>query len=233
MSERVFLEVRTEQFAKIFNKATEQEKEVLGEMHLHYEREFDRLKHQHAADPYNVAHSINLLVDDSVAQLLARHPRAREVKCKAGCAACCHLHVGITLQEAVLLVVAAENAGIEIDWQLVQRQARWTFKQWGEQKARDRRCVFLGPGALCSVYESRPVPCRKYMVLSDPKHCDTVKFPGAKVLNMLAPEAEVIGSAMRGPFEGGSMPKMLLKAREWIAAQIAAQSAQCSDGSSS
>jgi Fe-S-cluster containining protein len=208
---RQSIEPRTDAVIKIWRKASERDRTMIGEMHQHYEREVRRIVDE-GNEPQNVAHTIHTLIDPDVSRTLTETANGRKVKCREGCAHCCSLQVNITHEEAVLLVGYCEDEGIAVDWDKLRRQASHNFKQWDSQSARERRCVFLGTDSRCTVYEHRPAACRKYMVLSAPALCDTVRHPGAQVAVVVAIEAEVIVSAMLGVLDNGSMPRMLLQA---------------------
>jgi Fe-S-cluster containining protein len=204
---------RTEGVIKIWDRASEHERVQLGQMHQHYESEVRRIVDE-GNEPHNVAHTIHGLVDASVAHTIATHPEGKNVSCRRGCASCCSLFVNITREEAELLLLVMERDGIEVGWRRLQRQAQWNLAQWGDQPLAERRCVFLGASDECRVYEHRPTSCRKYMVLSKPKRCDTVKHPGGQVAILAPIEGEFIASAALGVLDSGSMPRMLLLAKE-------------------
>lgn len=204
---------RTEAVISIWKRASEQERALLGQMHRHYEVELARLKHE-GVEPQNIAHTIHGLVDESVQHTMATHPKAPDVKCSKACAGCCSLFVNITHEEAVLLVGWCAAEGIAIDWGKVHRQAACDLRQWAKQKAGERRCVFLAADDTCRIYEHRPTTCRKYLVFTQPRYCDTVRHPGHQV-GILAPvEGEMIASAALGVLDSGSLPRMLLQAKE-------------------
>jgi Fe-S-cluster containining protein len=205
----------TEAFAKMFENGTEHDRSMLGNMHLHYESEVHRLVDE-GQEPQNIAHSLNRLVDESVAATLLTK-NGRKVQCKRGCAACCKINVSITREEAVLLVIAAAQKDVAIDWEKVERQSGHRLATWKDQTPVDRRCVFLNNHEECSVYGHRPAACRKYLVVSDPKNCDTIKFPGRDVTVLSPILGEAVASAMLGVLEWGSMPRMLLQAKKDIA----------------
>ncbi|SCK49445.1 Predicted Fe-S-cluster oxidoreductase [Variovorax sp. HW608] len=197
----------TEAFAKIFTNASERERTMLGEMHLHYEGQVRKMVEQ-GHEPHNIAHTLNGLVDDSVAETLKTR-NGRQVQCKRGCAACCKIHVSITLAEASLLLIAAEQKRIELDWDKVERQAEHGLATWKELPPGDRRCVFLNEKDECRAYEHRPAACRKYLVASDPKNCNTYKYPDAEVRIVAPIVGEAVVSSMLGVLDWGSMPRML------------------------
>lgn len=202
----------TEAFASMFMNASEQDRTVLGQMHQHFEGEVRRIRDE-GNEPHNIAYTINGIVDASVANTL-KTKNGRKVQCRRGCASCCKLHVSITREEAALLLIAAEQEEIPIDWARVERQSEHNLATWKDQGPADQRCVFLDSRNECSVYEYRPTACRKYLVASDPKNCNTIKFPDAKVAIVAPVEGEAVVSAMLGILDWSSMPRMLLQAKE-------------------
>jgi Fe-S-cluster containining protein len=204
---------RTEAVVKIWNKATDHERQLLGQMHQHYEHEVLRMVAEGHA-PHNIAHTLHGLVDESVTHTLATHPEGRNVRCRRGCAACCSLFVNITHEEAELLLLVIARDEIPVSWRRMQRQAQWSLADWGAQPLAERRCAFLSEGNECRVYEHRPTVCRKYMVISPPKRCDTVKHTAGQVAILAPIEAEFVASAALGVLDSGSMPRMLVQAKE-------------------
>lgn len=201
----------TEAFAQMFENGNEQDRTTLGEMHLHYEAEVRRIVAE-GNEPQNIAYTINRIVDESVAQTL-KSKNGRKVQCARGCAHCCKLNVSITHEEAVLLLIAAEQKHVAIDWAKVERQSPHRLATWKDQDPADRRCVFLNGREECSVYEHRPAACRKYLVTSDPKNCNTYRYPGRQVTMVAPVVGEAVVSAMLGVLDWGSMPRMLMEAR--------------------
>lgn len=179
-------------------------------MHEHYEREFHKHKME-GAQPEGMAAGIHDAIDDMVEHLMQTSPQAPEVKCRRFCSHCCHVHVTITRNEALLLHHAAREAHIEIDRDKLARQASHTHTDWRDMDDADRGCVFLDQMGGCKVYEHRPGACRKYFVISDPALCDMKTHPGGNVLNFVSIPAEVVQSAALMTFETGSMPAMLLR----------------------
>lgn len=204
----------TEAYAQIFQNAGDRDRTVLGEMHLDYEAKVRWLVEQ-GTEPQNIAHTLNGLVDESVATTL-KTKNGRGVRCARGCASCCKINVSITREEAVLVLIAAENKRVAIDWDKVERQSAHRLATWKDQSHADRRCVFLNDREECSVYEHRPATCRKYMVASDPKNCNTSKHPGREVTIVAPIVGEAVVSAMLGVLDWGSMPRMLLEAKPTI-----------------
>lgn len=164
-------------------------------------------------DPASVAYSLNDELDERMVGLLRTDPRAGEVKCRRGCAACCHVPVDLYPQEAVLLRAYAADLGMEIDEARLDRQAEKTTDTWAELAPADRRCVFLAADDSCSVHGVRPGVCRKYLVITEPEFCDTYRHPGHEVLRLFSMEAEIIHSAAMTTFGCQMMALQLIAAR--------------------
>jgi len=107
----------------------------------------------------------------------------QEVRCKMGCADCCHALFDLTLIEALYLRRKAVERFRESDWeQLLERANRadrqvykikrkaFADQQKGvstnqvlEEVASQRvRCPLLDEHDACAMYDSRPITCRVY-----------------------------------------------------------------------
>lgn len=161
--------------------------------------------------PERVAVTVHEVVDERLQHMLATSMHGPDVKCRKGCAACCHLNVDIFPQEAQLLRMVAADEGIVIDEARLARQASKDDSTWRELSPEDRRCVFLGGDLSCKVYEHRPGACRKYLAKTDPDLCDMVKHPGGKVGIVFSVEAEIVHSAAMTAYGAGNMAAMLLR----------------------
>jgi uncharacterized protein len=167
------------------------------------------IKHQQAEE-MSIAYSVHRDMQEIINKFLRENEVSKDVTCKQGCSFCCYLNVDISHSEAKLLLYYAEELGIEVDWELIQKQSN--AKSINQLKFSDRKCPFLKDGA-CSVYEHRPASCRKYHVVTDPKLCDTQKHNGARVTITNIWQAEILASALFNVYESGTMSKMLLKAK--------------------
>jgi Fe-S-cluster containining protein len=198
-------------FKRIMLRATPKEQKQLWQMLKFYEKQFsgiDKSDHQREG----IADGIHASIDKLVIEIRQRDPgNAAKVACKKGCAHCCYTEVGITRDEALLLHHAAQEAGIKIDAERLRAQAAHEDKKWPELDYKQRGCVFLSADNTCGVYEHRPTACRKYMVVGDPKQCDSREHYGAKVGVFTNPEAEVLHCAALRVLANGSMARMLLE----------------------
>lgn len=159
----------------------------------HYVNEFERIPAGAVR-----AHSIHCAIDKAIEDSRARG-EIKNTTCKQGCTACCYQRVGITPDEADLLAYVMEGGEIEIDRDLLARQAAHKGDEldfWNLPRE-EARCVFLGPTGDCRVYEHRPSACRKYFVRSAPEIC-AIRSDSANARTVevnASYDAEVMGSA--------------------------------------
>ncbi|WP_457334893.1 YkgJ family cysteine cluster protein [Rhizobacter sp. P5_C2] len=80
--------------------------------------------------------------------------KAREpfVACEKGCASCCHMNVTITKAEADRLERAAGRRAAAVDRSVHHDQGKFVGIP----------CPFLDAQGACTVYEDRPLSCRKH-----------------------------------------------------------------------
>ena len=144
-----------------------------------------------------------------------RPEAARAVRCQRGCAHCCRIWVGITLDEALLLAERVREGRAEISMMRLDLQRHWSDPQdFARHSWESARCVFLSDDGSCSVYEDRPNPCRALQVASDPEFCRTAE-PSGQVLAVINPRAEMLVSAAQTADEGTG--NNLLATRLWEA----------------
>ena len=123
---------------------------------------------------------LNNEIDDfiGVRRVRAETETGDTVKCRRGCAACCHMLVTTSLPEVVNALKAAERNG---HFTTLSERSPETTDQFNrvlnpELKLADwldqqHRCLFFSDDGDCMVYEERPQTCRAYLVLSDPEKC--------------------------------------------------------------
>ena len=131
--------------------------------------------------------------------------------CRRVCSACCHLHVTITEPEAKLALLEAADAGWQIDIERarVRAQAR-SVEAWSELRDEQRACIFLTPAGLCAIYQHRPGACRKYMVVSPPAECDSIRRPGPELPNDRGRGRGSCSTQRLTFFPSGTLPAMIL-----------------------
>lgn len=132
-----------------------------------------------------------------------------KVKCSKGCGFCCMVKVKITQDEAKLLIKHAKENNIEINKDSLEVQANNDGKKYFNLPNHQRRCQFMAEDNSCKVYDVRPMSCRKYHVITEPKLCDTYGVNNIGALINLNNEAIVSG--IFNAVEAGYMPNMLLK----------------------
>lgn len=100
--------------------------------------------------------------------------------CSKGCPHCCRMDVQITTFEAEYIVMATGIPHVP--------NARFTTGHKGA-------CPFLSNAGECSIYAFRPLFCRTYHALSDPKLCGT---PGADIAQYGSMESNMGNILYRG-----------------------------------
>ncbi|MGC8530189.1 MAG: YkgJ family cysteine cluster protein [Leptospirillia bacterium] len=131
------------------------------------------------------------------------------MSCRASCAACCRMMVGVTRGEGEILRerFRSEAAGPRKDRWLpllaarsedlhaVSRLAPMVDPEHPLSSLEDMlatceayeelsvTCPFLGEDRLCQIYEERPLMCRICWTLTDPRDCDPGEGPPVKFRN--------------------------------------------------
>nr|EES52165.1 MAG: protein of unknown function [Leptospirillum ferrodiazotrophum] len=131
------------------------------------------------------------------------------MSCRASCAACCRMMVGVTRGEGEILRdrVRSEPEGPRKerwlpllaarseDLHAVARKAPMADPEHPLSSLEDMlstceayerlsvTCPFLGEDRLCQIYESRPLMCRICWTLTDPRDCDPGEGPPVKFRN--------------------------------------------------
>ncbi len=150
---------------------------------------------------------------ESAALIDLENDRASHIKtsCQKGCASCCNLEIEITAEDAELLAQAVIENNIPFDKErLIEQASRKRLDPlWERRVHSENRCVLLNAENACSVYESRPMVCRKHAVVSPADDC---MRPGGEPLPRTIPINEIIISANLNITSGdhGSFASMLL-----------------------
>ena len=162
-------------------------------------------------DSASLVHSFHVELDSEIERLkIKRADLAKDVKCRQGCSYCCYMNVDISRDEALLIKMVIKEKRLKIDMPRLKHQAKnQGLKAWRKLKPKQQKCVFLGESALCMIYEHRPAPCRKLLVISDPKLCNMKKVQ--KVGRFIDWHVEVIASAILNGSKSGTLPEMLLE----------------------
>jgi Fe-S-cluster containining protein len=195
---------------QMWQRASESERAMLVAMCEHYERELARALRD-AINEHSAIASIHAAIDEETQRTRESHPRGRDVPCAKGCSHCCHLPVDATRLEAELALSYADELDVPINMTRLAKQATKTHETWSDLTLGERRCVFLGAGGVCRVYEHRPAACRKYMVVGNPRDCDTGRKYGGRVMFLAAPEAEAATNAIYLHERADHLPRLLLR----------------------
>ncbi len=99
-----------------------------------------------------------------------------QISCRKGCSACCHMEVEVTSHEARILGKLVKDGHV-IDRERLKRQSQRELQdpQWKQgSRNPDNPCVFLNGEGSCSIYDHRPVMCRRHSVTTPAKNCETL-----------------------------------------------------------
>lgn len=129
----------------------------------------------------------------------------KDIRCKAGCTACCFIDVDVSGDEAGVIIDYCRENNIEIDREYLTKQAAVGRKSYSDLS----KCFFLKDN-LCSIYPVRPIACRKHWVKSDPILCDFSKNIVNQVNGYFDVNAEILASALLNVDETGPIEKMIL-----------------------
>lgn len=155
-----------------------------------------------------VTNMFHKLTDRFLQKTIAEN-KDTDIKCSKGCSFCCYINVDITEDEGVLIEEYCKRNSITIDYEQLGKQVNSTPETYLNIPYQDRRCAFLKNNE-CSIYEVRPIACRNYLVVSDPKDCNT-EFEVKKTLNFVTINTEILYSTLSSVSEFNSMSKTLLK----------------------
>lgn len=153
----------------------------------------------------SAAYSMQLHLDEVIEEVAGESDI--KISCSKGCYWCCEQMVAITGHEAQLIVEWCASNDLVIDKAKLIRQSKLTdASTW--TKSVDKQCIFLKDG-ICSIYQVRPMTCRKYLVASPPRKCNsTVKKLVKQFVDI---KIEVIVSAVQNISLFLPLPEQLLK----------------------
>lgn len=150
------------------------------------------------------------IADQAIGIDLTKNP---EPTCKIGCSHCCYMNVDVFEDEAIYLAQKIKKGEITYNEEEFEHQKSLDADGlWGDP----RPCIFL-KDSKCSIYEDRPVGCRKYfVVVDDPeKTCKMSPYVDREVGTLAMVNAEIVYSALANisPMgENSSLAFMLDKA---------------------
>lgn len=158
---------------------------------------------------FEVVEAFLKLVDESLKKI--PNDLVKQIKCKKGCAFCCRNRVYVSLVEAQHIIHYCNSHGIAIDVDYLKEQAKLREDR-DYHFTKFNKCVFLDENELCSIYKVRPLGCRKYFVVTDPKNCNMDGEP-KQVTSIITTEADMmISGLMAADRASGNLPEMLLLA---------------------
>jgi Fe-S-cluster containining protein len=204
-----FLQLKiSESLAGLMSQMNEKQQGIVADMIAFYKQQYSSLRNLNNAE--SVSSSIHNEIDKIMDETI-REEKVHKVSCSKGCSFCCYLFTEISDDEATLLTAYSKEIGFEIDYDYLEKQSVETEEDFQKLRYRTRRCVFLDKEGGCSVYQHRPMACRKLLSVSDSSKCDTQKRNGEQIAKLASVEAEAITAAVLNERETGSIAKMLLK----------------------
>lgn len=132
------------------------------------------------------------------------------MSCRKGCAACCHINVTITLEEAAVIAAYCAENDIPINQAYMQEQVK--LSEYHLARSAISACAFL-KDKECSIYEVRPMSCRKHFVQSHPLYCDLKLVGNHETEIFFHPAVEIFMAAVLSASitQTGRLPKMVLE----------------------
>ena len=118
--------------------------------------------HDNLAD---AALAVMAIADAAAAAFQAHFPNPPVLACRAGCDACCHLHVMVPpgVAEAMARHLVTHLAPPALDALKAELQKAVEAAQGLPDPSKlHYRCPLLGIDGLCTVYEVRPLTCRAF-----------------------------------------------------------------------
>lgn len=113
----------------------------------------------------------------------------KETTCKKGCSHCCYIHTAVRKSEGVMIAEYVKSEDLKIDKARLAIQAeKKIIDEFDKLPNPMKRCVFLGADNTCKIYSIRPMVCRNFYVVSNPKLCNTKVHPGGIVAVLNVPE---------------------------------------------
>jgi Fe-S-cluster containining protein len=176
----------------------------------YYSNQYETLRKENNAE--SVSSAIHGAVEDAIKELISNE-KEKTPSCGKGCSFCCYLKTDISDDEAVLLTEYSREIGFKIDYNYLEEQIVKTDEDFLKIPYAKRKCVFLNEEGACSVYEHRPIACRKLIVVSNSEDCDTENKSGERVARLASVEAESISVAVLNTRKSGGLAEMMIKAK--------------------
>lgn len=139
-------------------------------------------------------------------------PDGFDISCKKGCTYCCYTNVDINEFEGAALYYVARQLNLKLKPKKLRAAVRHDKRVNPTNKY---PCPFLDTQRkVCRAYEYRPIMCRKFFVVGDPKDCDVSESKQTMVVyNSLAELFNEVFCEFAAYCEAkdGGMEKILLK----------------------
>lgn len=187
----------------LLKQMSEAQHKQTGEMLRFYCDQYNALKTVHENEEISVANAFSMNISEIMDEKVKMSPEP--ISCASGCSFCCYQKVDVSEAEAELVFRHALEQGFTIDFDRLSKQNVETEAEYMELPLKDRRCVFLQQGETCVVYEHRPSACRKLVVVSPQRDCDTETNKNGLVKRLVDVEAEVIYSAIMNSTKSGGL----------------------------
>lgn len=159
-----------------------QKQKLIKDIFSFWNKTMDLMESLREETPEVRVNSINQIVDGFFQNT------ANKASCKRGCSSCCHLNVDITDCEAQVIKKFPHN---KKNLKLHSKLGQATRHKLSREES---ACPFLKDNE-CSIYEDRPLACRAYHVVSDPKLCDIHENPDGKAGVMIVSTVDFIRAA--------------------------------------
>jgi Fe-S-cluster containining protein len=200
----------SESLASLLQQMDSKQQSIVAEMISYYSNQYETLRKENNAE--SVSTAIHGAVEDAIKELISNE-KEKTPSCGKGCSFCCYLKTDISDDEAVLLTEYSREIGFEIDYNYLEEQIVKTDEEFLKIPYAKRKCVFLNEEGACSVYEHRPIACRKLIVVSNSEDCDTENKSGERVARLASVEAESISVAVLNTRKSGGLAEMMIKAK--------------------
>ena len=146
--------------------------------------------------------------DREIEAWVARPEAPAGVACRAGCSACCHAPVGVTVPEVIRVGRILLDETTDDERQAILERARQAESARLGRVGRDRErtrhpCPLLNEAGSCSIYQDRPLNCRGWASL-DASACD-LYFDDPSRTSTIPVDAvrRTIGTAIADGLRGG------------------------------
>lgn len=111
-------------------------------------------------DPAELTVQIIKLAERTLENIRAKNPPALPLACAKGCAACCHLRVGLTAPEVLLIVRHLRPFLHELGGRIRRHALELATLELDDYFLTPMPCPFLIEN-MCGIYPVRPLMCRR------------------------------------------------------------------------